>query len=182
MVRLILVIIDIVVFALLAQILVVFIFVFLVIFAFGAFIIFQLGRETLPPALRLHPAAECLETVALLPPFLQFLVVASPFFRHLEDISIGLVVFSREGKVLFFEPFRLLGHLFHFLAKRQEKIVAIVERIFDLEGIGYHCDETNKQTNKLLRINSENVKGRQAYLLELFDVNVKLASKFCLGV
>lgn len=39
-----------------------------------------------------------------------------------------------------------------------------------------------KQMNKLLRIKPQKRKGKQAYLLELFDVDVELTAKFRLRV
>lgn len=39
-----------------------------------------------------------------------------------------------------------------------------------------------KQTNKLLRIKPHKREGKQAYLLELFDIYVELTSKFSLCV
>lgn len=117
---------------------VLFIFIVLIVLAFCPLVVtLQLGGKALAAALGLHSSTQCLQMMTLLPPLFKLLMVPCPFFCHLEDISVCLVMLSCECKVLLLQALGLFRHFFHFFAEREEQFVAIVQRILHLKYYYY---------------------------------------------
>jgi hypothetical protein len=85
--------------------------------------------------LGLHAPAQGFEVLALAPPSLKFLLVASTLFSHFKDVAIGLFVLPVKGVVLLLKALSLLGHLLHLLAERQEEFIAVVQGVLNLWGV-----------------------------------------------
>lgn len=87
-------------------------------------------RASIP--IGLHRAAQFLELVVFALQLVDEFLRVRALFGHLKNVLVGRFLLARELHVLLFEPLGLFRHFFHFLAERQEQIIAVVECVFDL--------------------------------------------------